>query len=68
MSHEARSALGWLTPEEAAEILGYTVGSLRTMRSAGKGPKFYQAGKIRYHVDDVDAYIRSNGEIKEAKK
>ena len=57
----ARETLGWLTPEEVADILGYTVNSLRTMRSKGQGPKYYKAGRIRYKTEDVDTYLRASG-------
>lgn len=49
----------WLTPEMAAERLRLTVYALVAQRSEGRGPRYCKRGAlVRYHVDDVDAWIR----------
>ncbi len=43
----------WLDTEQAARFIGCTYGTLKTWRAKGGGP--------RYHVDDLDAFVR--GEV-----
>lgn len=51
----------WLTPEALAELLDITVPTLRGWRDSGKGPKFSRisAKGVRYHIGDVEAWLRS---------
>lgn len=53
----------WLDSEAAAEYLGCTPGTLKTWRSRGEGPRYHviQNRLVRYHVDDLDAFVR--GEV-----
>mgnify|MGYP001217342907 CR=1 FL=1 len=50
----------WLTPSEAADYLRLDARSLETMRREGRGPKFSKVNHriVRYHVDDLDAWLR----------
>lgn len=51
----------WLDSDGAAAYLGSTAGTLRNWRATGKGPRYHvvQDRLIRYHVDDLDAFVRS---------
>ncbi len=50
----------WLTPHQAAEYLNSTIGSLKTWRAQGRGPRFHGKRRfVRYHTDDLDAFLRS---------
>lgn len=53
----------WLDSEVAAEYLACTPGTLKTWRSLGQGPKYHiiQSKLVRYHIDDLDAFVR--GEV-----
>jgi len=53
----------WLDSHAAAEYLACTSGTLKTWRSLGQGPKYHviQRKLIRYHIDDLDAFVR--GEV-----
>lgn len=50
----------WFDTEAAAAYLRREPGTLRGWRSKGEGPKFYTVNDkfIRYHLDDLDAYVR----------
>lgn len=50
----------WLDTEGAAAYIGSTPGTMRTWRAAGGGPRYHSIhGKsVRYHVTDLDAFIR----------
>ena len=52
----------WLDSEAAASYLGSTAGTLRNWRASGKGPRYHvvQNRLVRYHVDDLDAFVRSD--------
>jgi hypothetical protein len=52
----------WFDTEEAARYLRKEPGTLAGWRSKGEGPKFYTVNDkfIRYHVDDLDAYVRGS--------
>lgn len=50
-----------LTTAEAAAHLGRKPQTLRNWRNLRTGPKYSGRGKgIRYHVRDLDAWIRAN--------
>lgn len=53
----------WLDSEKAANYLGCATGTMKTWRSRGEGPRYHmiQNKLIRYHVDDLDAFVR--GEV-----
>lgn len=44
--------------EEAAEYLGYTVGTMKVMRAAKNGPRFAMTGATRYFQSDLDAWFQ----------
>jgi len=50
----------WLDTEAAAAYLGATPGTLRSWRSAGAGPRYRVMHEklVRYHVEDLDAFVR----------
>ena len=64
-----RRALGdsirspWKGSEQAAAYLSCSPGTLKTWRSRGEGPAYHiiQDKLVRYHVDDLDAFVR--GEV-----
>jgi hypothetical protein len=53
----------WLDSEHAAEYLGCSAGTMKTWRSRGEGPQYHviQSKLVRYHVSDLDAFVR--GEV-----
>lgn len=49
-----------LTPEQAAEVLGFSAGTLGNMRTRGDGPPYFKLGKfVRYDSNDLAAWMRS---------
>jgi hypothetical protein len=50
----------WLDSDAAAAYLGCTAGTMKTWRSRGEGPRFevIQSKLVRYHVDQLDAFVR----------
>lgn len=50
----------WFDTEAAAAYLRREPGTLKGWRSKGEGPRFYTVNGqlIRYHVDDLDAFVR----------
>jgi hypothetical protein len=50
----------WFDTEAAASYLRREPGTLRGWRSKGEGPRFYMINNlfVRYHLDDLDAYVR----------
>ena len=53
----------WLDSEAAAEYLACTSGTLKTWRSQGQGPRYHviHSKLVRYHLEDLDAFVR--GEV-----
>lgn len=53
----------WMATEEAAKYLGRQPGTLRRWRSEGGGPVFHRISHklIRYHVNDLDGFVRNGG-------
>lgn len=54
----------YLTPEQTAELLGYTVKTLSMWRYEGRGPKYIKtspgrSGRIRYPEDAVIAWMEA---------
>ncbi|MBJ7437612.1 MAG: helix-turn-helix domain-containing protein [Sphingopyxis sp.] len=60
---ETHNQTPWLDSEGAAAYLGCSAGTLKTWRSRGEGPRYHviQNKLVRYHVDDLDAFVR--GEV-----
>jgi len=55
---------GFQTEQEAAELLGLAVGTLRQYRTHGKGPTFVKIGKLTYYrASDLDAWIERQARI-----
>jgi hypothetical protein len=50
----------WFDTHAAAAYLRREPGTLKGCRSKGEGPKFYTVNDkfIRYHLDDLDAFVR----------
>lgn len=50
----------WKDSEQAADYLSCSAGTLKTWRSRGEGPAYHiiQDKLIRYHVNDLDAFVR----------
>lgn len=47
----------YLTTKQAARYLGFSARTLEAMRRKGEGPPFrYHGNRIRYHIDDLDAW------------
>lgn len=46
-----------MTPAEAADYIGSTVGNLAKWRCQGKGPKFIKGGRIKYRKSDLDTWL-----------
>jgi hypothetical protein len=60
----ALALAGTLSPQEAASYLGYCTQTLAGWRFQGVGPRYLKLGhgkrgKIRYRLEDLDAYIAS---------
>lgn len=50
----------WMTTEVAAKYLSVSPGTMHNWRSKGTGPSYRTVGRIvRYHRDDLDAYMMS---------
>jgi hypothetical protein len=49
----------WLTRKQAHEYLNVAVSTMEVWAAKGKGPPFKKNknGTIRYHIDDLDAFI-----------
>lgn len=57
------AARRWLKPDDAAHHIGVSSKTLANWRWAGKGPRFYKAAhSVLYDRDELDAWVRSNGE------
>lgn len=54
----------WLDTEAAAKYLCRQPGTLKGWRSRGEGPPFRVVNDklIRYHVDDLDAFVRGDSD------
>ena len=52
----------WMTDEQAGEYLGLKKRGMQNHRRLGTGPKWCKAGVVRYHRDDLDAFLRA-GEV-----
>jgi hypothetical protein len=53
----------WFDTEGAAKYLGCTPGTMKVWRSRGEGPRYHviQDKLVRYHVDQLDAFVRGEG-------
>lgn len=54
----------WMTAREAAEYMRTTPGTLSTLRSDHKGPKYYKPSKRRvlYRKSDIDAWLEGGAQ------
>lgn len=50
----------WLDTESAAAYLGNSPKTLAVWRCRGEGPRYRVVNRrlVRYHVDDLDAFVR----------
>jgi len=50
----------WMNTEQAAEYMGCNPITVRRWRIEGNGPKFVTVNRqtIRYHIDEIDAFLR----------
>jgi hypothetical protein len=49
----------WLSTKQAADYICSTPDTMRMWRVRGAGPRFHGKGRfIRYHRDDLDAFVR----------
>lgn len=50
----------WFDTDEAARYLRKEPSTLKAWRSKGEGPSFHVVSRqyIRYHVDDLDSFVR----------
>lgn len=50
-----------VTPQQAAEIFGASVGHLANLRSKGQGCRFFHCGRrVYYRVDHFEAWLLRN--------
>lgn len=50
-----------VSPHQAAEIYGLSVGTLANLRSQKRGPKYFRCGrKILYKIEDFEKWLLSN--------
>jgi hypothetical protein len=60
----------WFDTEAAASYLRKEPGTLKGWRSRGYGPRFHVVNgqTIRYHLDDLDAFVRGDKRLKRVPK
>lgn len=59
----ARKGSPFLNTAQAAFYIGLNWRTLEQMRWKGIGPRFRRHGRfIRYHIDDLDQWSRTNGQ------
>ncbi len=51
----------WLNAVDAADYIRCPVSRVRKLTSQGVLPKHQDGGRVLYHRDDLDAYIRKGG-------
>ncbi len=61
----------YLTPRQTAQLIGFSLRALEAMRARRIGPAFIKVGKaknspIRYHLEDVRAWMQSHREVTDA--
>ena len=50
-----------LSPKEAAEIYGLSVGTLANLRCQKHGPQYYKCGrKVLYKLEHIDQWVLRN--------
>jgi hypothetical protein len=53
-----------LTPHQAAQMYGLSVGTLANYRSRGLGPRYYRippgGRKVIYCITDIESWLKSN--------
>lgn len=58
----------YLTPRQAAQLIGFSLRALEAMRARRIGPAYVKVGKakngpIRYCLDDVRAWMQAHREV-----
>lgn len=52
--------MSYLTPQEAADLLGVATKTLAQWRTQKRGPKFYHVGRlVRYRAEDINEWVES---------
>lgn len=53
----------WCDSRKAAEYIGCTPGTMKTWRARGEGPRYHIINEklVRYHVTDLDGFVRGEG-------
>lgn len=58
-----------ISEKDVAEMLGYSLGTVRNLRYSGKGPDYVQpagkGGKVSYWMSDVKAWLNSDSHSNE---
>ena len=52
----------WLNTEQASAYIGSTPATLKNWRATGQGPRYHvvQSRLVRYHVEDLDRFVRGD--------
>lgn len=58
----------YMDTEQAARYLGLSKITLQQWRVAGIGPAYSKGGRVKYHKDDLDKYMRSRRTVPEFAK
>lgn len=59
----AKKGSPFLSTEQAAFYLGLSARKLQQMRATSTGPSFRRHSRyVRYHIDDLDAWSKGEGE------
>ena len=58
---------GRMDAENASRYLGFTKGTLATMRFNGTGPKFIKKGRVFYFKHDLDEWLNSGFQGRKSK-
>ena len=60
---EIKNRSPWFDSDGAAEYLSCSPATLKVWRSRGEGPRYHivHTRLVRYHVEDLDAFVR--GEV-----
>jgi predicted DNA-binding transcriptional regulator AlpA len=65
---ERRSMARLITTKQTAEMLGTTVGTLKSWRSRGVGPQWVKLGAaVRYDVEELLDFIKRNTRVPSAR-
>jgi predicted DNA-binding transcriptional regulator AlpA len=61
--HQGAVAPEYLTPQQAAQMTGFTARALEAMRSRREGPRYIKSGaSIRYRAADIRSWIEQGAD------